>query len=190
MKKKNFILATFLIVIAACLRLFPQPANFSPIGAMALFSGAILGSKYLKYIIPLVILFVSDLILNNTILRAWYPDSEGFIFFSKYMITTYIAFVLAVAIGHFFMKKISFKSVVGGALGFSVVFFLISNFGSWLHPGTYPKSISGLVTCYGAGLPFLKNTIAGNLFYCTVLFGSYAMLTQVIAASRKTASIN
>ena len=48
-------------------RLLPHPANFSPIAAIGLFSGVYLTNKYAKYLIPFVALYLSDLILNNTI---------------------------------------------------------------------------------------------------------------------------
>ncbi len=189
MKNKNLLLATLLIVVASTLRLAPQPANFSPLGAMALLSGAVIVTKYLKYVLPLAVLFVSDLILNNTVLRMWYPQTEGFVLFSQYMIPTYVAFISAVVIGHFYLKKITFRRVLISSLGFSLIFFVISNFGSWLVPGVYPKSFSGLMACYGAGLPFLKNTIVGNLFYCGIFFGAYVMLTQILGAKKSSTTM-
>ena len=48
------------IAAAAALRLLPHPPNFTPIGAMALFSGAYLGRRGLAFVAPLAALFVSD----------------------------------------------------------------------------------------------------------------------------------
>ena len=41
------------IAAAAALRLVPHPPNFTPIGAMALFSGAYLGRRGLAFVAPL-----------------------------------------------------------------------------------------------------------------------------------------
>ena len=41
------------ILVAAVLRLVPHPPNFTPIGAMALFSGAYLGRRGLAFVAPL-----------------------------------------------------------------------------------------------------------------------------------------
>lgn len=180
MNKRNFFLASFIVVVAASLRLIPQPPNFSPIGAIALFSGAIFISKVWKYILPIAILYFSDFMLNNGLLRTWFSESEGLVFFSQYMIPNYIAFVLAIIIGHLFIKKITVSRVLGGAISFSVVFFLISNFGVWLSTPTFTKDFAGLTSAYIAGWPFFQNTIAGNLVYCTILFGSYAAIKDIL----------
>jgi len=183
MKNKSLILPLILIAVAAMARLLPHPPNFSPVGSIALFGGAVLASKYFKYLVPVLALFISDLILNNTLMRSFYPDETGMIIFSEYMIWTYVAFILAVVIGHVFIKKISMTSVIGGALGFTVVFFLISNFGAWLSIPTYPKTMSGLIACMAAGLPFIKASLIGNLAYSTFLFGSYYMISQLMGYS-------
>ena len=52
------------IVAAAALRLVPHPPNFTPIGAMALFSGAYLGRRWLAFAAPLGALLLSDLVLG------------------------------------------------------------------------------------------------------------------------------
>jgi hypothetical protein len=54
-----------------------------------------------------------------------------------------------------------------------LIFFLVSNFGVWAVSGMYGKSIFDLLMCYVAGLPFLGNTIVGDLFFSAVMFGSY-----------------
>ena len=48
------------IVAAAALRLVPHPPNFSPIDAMALFSGAYLGRRALAFVAPLAAGVVAD----------------------------------------------------------------------------------------------------------------------------------
>src|SRR5438067_5356261 len=52
------------IVLAAAMRLVPHPANFTPIGAMALFSGAYLGRRSLAFAAPLAALLLSDAVLG------------------------------------------------------------------------------------------------------------------------------
>ena len=59
-------LAALLLAIlgAAALRLVPHPPNFSPIDAIALFSGAYVGRKWLAFAAPLGALLLSDLLLG------------------------------------------------------------------------------------------------------------------------------
>ena len=52
------------IAAAAALRLVPHPPNFSPIDAMALFSGAYLGRRWLAFAAPLAALLLSDAVLG------------------------------------------------------------------------------------------------------------------------------
>ena len=45
----------------------------------------------------------------------------------------------------------------------------------------YPLSLSGLISCYIAGLPFFGWTLVGNAFYCTMLFGSFEFASNKIS---------
>jgi hypothetical protein len=66
--------------------------------------------------------------------------------------------------------------VVGGTLGASVLFYLITNFGVWIDPvSAYPKNFDGLVQSYIAAIPFFRNTLTGDLVYTGVLFGVYEL---------------
>ena len=74
------------------------------------------------------------------------------------------------------LKKVTIGNVIGSSVIASTIFFLLTNFGTWLSSGLYAQSFGGLMTCYAAGLPFFWNTLAGNLFYAGVLFGAYQMI--------------
>jgi len=80
---------------------------------------------------------------------------------------------MIVILGITLLKKITLPRVIGGALGGSLIFFVISNFGVWLASPLYPNTLEGLMMCYTAAIPFFHYTIAGNLVYCGVLFGGY-----------------
>jgi hypothetical protein len=161
-------IAVFAILIAALLRLIPHPPNVTPVGAMALIGGVYLGRKYLVFLIPILALFLSDMLLNNTIYRAYYTEETGFIFFQEYMITIYAAFALIVLLGVAIKKWRGAKLIIGGAFMASLLFFVISNFAVWLMGSQYPKNLSGLMACYAAAVPFFRNTLVGNLVYTAV----------------------
>jgi len=171
MKKQAIYLPILLIGIAALSRLLPHPPNFTPVGAMALMGGAYLGKKYMKYLIPLAALFFSDLILNNTVLRAFFPEVEGFVLLNKNMIWVYAGFIAMIALGTILLKKISAKNVIIATLAVSLIFFIITNLGVWLGAGYYPKTFAGLIACFGAAIPFFLNTLIGNFVFSGVLFG-------------------
>jgi len=66
------------------------------------------------------------------------------------------------------------------ALGASVIFFIVSNFGVWFSGVMYPKDLSGLVACYVAGIPFFQNTVLGDLFYSAILFGVFELSVRKV----------
>ena len=146
------------IAAAAALRLVPHPPNFSPIDAMALFSGAYLGRRgAIAFAAPLGALFLSDLVLG----------------FYRGMPTVYFSVALIVVIGWLALRQVSPLRVGAAAILSSVLFFAITNFGMWLSSGFYPRTLAGLEACYVAAIPFFQNTLAGDLFYATLLFGGF-----------------
>src|SRR5690242_11341407 len=136
------------ILVAAVLRLVPHPPNFTPIGAMALFSGAYLGKRGLAFAAPLGAMLLSDAVLG---------------FYSGFWVT-YLGVALIVLVGWLALSRVSVLRVAGAAIVSSVLFFLVSNFGTWALSGMYPRTPAGLSACYAAAIPFFQNTVAGDLF--------------------------
>jgi hypothetical protein len=156
------------ILVAAALRLLPHPPNFTPIGAMALFGGAYLGRRGLAFVAPLAAMLLSDAILG----------------FHSGMLFVYASVALIVLIGWFVGQRISPLRVGTAALASSVLFFVITNFGTWLLSGMYPLTVSGLAACYVAAIPFFQNTVAGDLVYSALLFGGFAVLERAVPTLR------
>jgi hypothetical protein len=157
------------IVAAAALRLVPHPPNFTPIDAMALFSGAYLGKRWLAFMAPLGAMLLSDLWLG------FYPG----------MWVQYAAVALIVLFAGAALNRLSLLKVVGAALASSIIFFLVTNFGTWALSGMYPPTLSGLAACFVAAIPFFQNTLAGDLFYAGLLFGGFALLERAVPALRR-----
>jgi hypothetical protein len=57
------------------------------------------------------------------------------------------------------------------ALGSSLFFFTSTNFAVWVSSGMYAHDLDGLIRCYVAALPFLQNTVVGDMFWTALLFG-------------------
>lgn len=171
MKRKltlRYSVITLMILLAALSRLLPHPPNFAPIGGMALFGAAYYTRKTWAYAIPIISMWISDLILNNVVYAQYF---DKFVWFYPGALFTYAAFALIVLMGTFTLKKVRITRLLFSALGASVIFYLVSNFGVWFSGTMYPKDISGLTACYVAGIPFFKNTLLGDLVYSAVLFG-------------------
>ncbi len=166
----KFRIALVLIIIASLTRLLPHPSNFTPLGAIGLFGAAYLERRWLALMVPFVALFLTDLFLNNVIYSAYYSN---FAWVTSWWI--YAAFAAVMATGWVLLRgRVSPARIVGASLTASVLFFLVSNASTWAETTLYPKTVAGLMTCYVAGLPFLGNTVLGDLFFSAVLFGGYA----------------
>jgi hypothetical protein len=171
----NIRLALALIALAALTRLLPHPHNFTPIGAIALFGAAYFHRQWALLLVPFAALFLSDLAINNLI----YSDLYGgkFVLFSSFW--NYISFGAAMLIGYAWLSgKVNLPRVFGASLSASAVFFLVSNFSVWIGSGMYPANLAGLLACYTAGIPFLGNTVMGDLFFSAALFGAYEWVAR------------
>ena len=147
--KNNIYLALGLVVLLALSRLIPHPPNFTPILGMAVFSGAIINMRFIAYLVPLTAMLLSDLYLG----------------FHASMPIIYFSLAVCVLIGTFIEARVSIlNSFLSISLGV-LVFFLITNFMVWYGSGMYESSISGLMTCYFMGLPFVQNTFISSLLY-------------------------
>lgn len=163
----KFSILSGLILLAAFSRIIPHMPNFSPLGAIGLFGAAYFSKKWQAFIVPIAATWLSDLFINNVIYAQYYPS---FTWFYEGFYWQYGAYLLIVLFGLVLYKKVSLSLTLVGALGSSLIFFLVSNFGCW---PAYPQTFDGLMACYAAGIPFLKGTLLGDLFYTGVLFGSY-----------------
>ena len=157
----KYIFLISVITFAVLSRFLPHPPNFTPVAAIALLSCKGFNNRWIAIIIPMIIMFISDLVLG---LHGSIPFVYG-------------AFILISLFGSF-VKKIN----IGVVLSSSVIFFLVSNFGVWVL--YYPSTFSDLVTCYTLAIPFFLNTILGDLFFSALMIYSfyYMQKRQIISA--------
>ncbi|MED5554197.1 MAG: DUF6580 family putative transport protein [Candidatus Neomarinimicrobiota bacterium] len=176
MKKLNLQtgIISIIILLAAFTRIMPHPPNFSPMAAIGLFGAAHFAKKWQAFLIPLIGIWISDLVINNIVYSS---HSSNFVWFYGGFYWQYISYVFIIFAGLFiFNKGISVTNTLGGMVTSSGIFFLFSNFGVWAGGAMYTKNISGLITCYAAGIPFIHNTIISDALFTTVLFGTYYLL--------------
>ena len=167
--KLNFLIAAVIILFAAVLKVATYPHTFSPIIAIALFSGVVITNKKLSFFMPLMAMFVSDIILEI------FTTVPGF--YGMGQIGNYAALLFITFFG-FSMKKISTINVVGYSLLSSVLFFFLSNTNTFLFDSSnfYEKSFNGYIQCMSAGIPFIK--FIPDLLFSVILFGSYSLLLK------------
>ncbi len=157
--KTRYGILVAMILAAAAMRLLPHPANFTPIGALALFAGAHFDDKRWAFVIPLAAMLLSDILLG----------------FHGQMPVTYGAFAVIVAMGFSLKERRTALRVAGASVSAATFFFVVSNFGVWASGSLYPMTLQGLVACYVAAIPFFQNWLAGTLVYAALLFGGFAL---------------
>lgn len=162
--KRNYLIIYGLIALVILSRLVPHPVNFTPMGALGLFAGAYLARKS-AWLIPVAALVISDLFIG-----LYEPVA---------MLFVYLGFASGAFIGHYLLRdRSSGLLLAGSSVAVSVIFFLLSNFGTWLAGTLYPMTLAGLVQCYILALPFFGNTLASTLIYTFVLFTVIEVLNQ------------
>ena len=164
------LIAMLMIVAAALSRIAFYPLNFSPVIAMALFGGAVIKDKKLAFILPLLAMFISDVLFEITGIAPGFWGWGQLVGYGILALITVFGFNL---------KKISALNVAGFSIASSLIFFFLSNSSVWLFDAvTYTKNFTGWASCLAAGIPFLQNGLAADLVYSTVFFGGYYLLER------------
>jgi len=157
-------LAYLFLILAVVFRLViphmqPHPWDFTPVGASLLFFGAY-GSRRQLWI-PIVLLAATDVYLTTQVYN--YPFAwDHFVSWGWYAATVWL--------GTRLRDRAKPLPTLGLALTSSVAFFIASNFGVWAAYTMYPKTLSGLMLCYAAGLPFYQHRIIGDLLFTATMF--------------------
>jgi hypothetical protein len=153
--RKRILNAVFCIGICIAGRLLPHIPNVTPMTSLSLFAG----SQFKKLLSLLTIIFallVSDIVLAYL---------QGHPIFSSWSLFTYSGFIIIALFGTRISSELKAKSFFGCLLGSSIFFWLWTNFGVWLTSNLYAKTFQGLIICYTAALPFLRNEVCGNLIW-------------------------
>lgn len=156
----KFWILTLMIFASAFVRFIPHPPNFAPVAAMALFGGAYFTKKWAAFLVPVSAMFITDLFLG----------------FHETMWAVYLSFALIVVIGMTMIKQKKIGFIFFASVISSVSFFIITNFGTWLSTSYYEKTVTGLIACYIAAIPFFHQTLLSDLFFVVILFGMYEIL--------------
>lgn len=177
MLSPRFLALTGFVFAGVLARLMPHPPNFTPIAATALFGGAYFASKKAAFMVPLIAMYLSDLFLGFFVYDfGWFNGQMPFV---------YMGFAVTVLLGMLIRHRCSPLRVGAAALAGSILFFILTNFGVWAVGTFYPKTMSGLLTCYVAAIPFFRNTLAGDFAFTALLFGGFALAERWIPILRE-----
>lgn len=171
---KKYLPAFILIALGMAARFLPHPANFAPIGAIAIFSGLYLPRKW-ALILPLAAMFFSDLFIG---FYTW-----------PIMLSVYAGFAIMGVIGLIVRKNKKLRTILGGTILGSLMFYLVTNGAVWAFGSLYPPTMAGLTQSYYMAIPFFRNSLLGDLFYTGVLVGAYEVSLALLFREKKVAAI-
>jgi hypothetical protein len=139
-------------------RVAPHAPNVTPIAASAVFAGMVLRSRALALAVPISALLLSDLVAGS---YDW-----------RIMGVVYAALALPTLLARWGRAR-PVVVLAPLVLSSSLLFFATTNFAVWAFSDMYAHDLHGLVLCYVAALPFLWNTVAGDVLWTTLLFGCW-----------------
>jgi hypothetical protein len=171
--RSDLLLVVALIALDVAARLLPHSPNFTPVAASALFAGTVLGTRALAFAVPLGAMLISDAVIGF----------DG----SAMTLLIYALFTLPACVAFLPRRARAPGMFVPAIIAYSLLFFAVTNLAVWAFSGMYPMTVAGLATCYAAALPFLPQTVIGDLFWAAVLFGGYALLHLAPRMARHSA---
>ena len=160
--KTNLIIPIILFGLLVLSRMITDIPNFTATIALVIFTGYLIQNRLLSILIVLTSQVVSDLYLG---------------IYSS-MIFVYAAYASIVLLSPIIMNKINTKSVVLSSIISPSIFFIISNFGVWLTGSIYTFNLSGLITCYIAGIPFFDESLISTVLFALTIFSIMKLIKK------------
>jgi len=139
-------------------------SNFAPMAAIALCGAAYFPARY-KFTVPLIALFISDVVLNM---------HYGFSLFSPFVASHYLGFALVGGLGLLLRNRASLKTLLPASLAASLIFYVVTNIVSWAFDPGYVKNFGGLLQALTVGVPaysatptwmFFRNSLLSDLLF-------------------------
>jgi hypothetical protein len=168
--------AIALIVLAASWRMLaihqPMLGNFAPLMALT-FCGAVYFRDKRLWLVPFAALTLSDLYLDYYYASVFHETWSW-----QSVIVRLLCFALALPIGRMVASRRNWLTLFCGALGASLLFYLITNTDAWRHDPHYAQTTAGWWQALTVGRPefpptilFFRNTLLSDLFF-TGLFAA------------------
>jgi len=168
------VLASMIVIGIASRFYFAEHWNIKPVAAMILFGSFFFRHWILGLIGIVAVMGLSDLRLG--------------LYDYRLMVTVYLSLAFAILLGRLLKQRLGsdlqgwhwIPSFAGASIAMSTLFFILTNGACWPGSTIYSQDLSGLITCYVAGLPFFGRTLMGDLGFTFAMAGSYAFVLAVI----------
>lgn len=173
--------AYFALLIAVLSRILPFSFQATGVGFTAVGGGLLyFGARRSRWqVIPAVLaLMATDFYLTLFVYKYAFHVSD-------YLIT-WLWYAGVFFLGHQVLaRKQSALRVAGAVLATSTSFFVLSNLVVWAGGTMYSHSLSGLVACYVAAIPFYANDLMSTAVTAGAFFGLPALSRDIVATVRE-----
>lgn len=158
-----------IVVIAIASRFIilagPGWANFSPLGALALYAGH--RHFWKGWIATAIAVILSNMMINNMLYAEYYNG------FSWGIDTNTIIFVMISVLGQIKSESTFRLNIVS-----AIMFFILSNL--IVCAGTmYTHDVKGVIACYTAAIPFFVNTLISQFIFGGIFFAIHRTSIQM-----------
>lgn len=178
LSRQTIIFFFILVVISTLVKIICAPqinlSGFTAVIAVSLFAGLTIRDKKLAFLLPLVTLFVSDILLQVLYLINVFPYAG----FYSGQIINYVLFILLTLTG-LALRNYKTAGIIAAAFVGPTLFFLLSNFIVWKTQAElmgYNTNISGLWQSYTFGLPFYRNSLLSTAVLLPVFMVFYNIM--------------
>lgn len=138
--------------------------------AISLFSGFTVQDKKYAFLLPLLTLLVSDIAIEVLFTFELYP-------FKGFYTGQWINYLMLLSLSGIGMlvRKYKTKGVIAAIIAGPLFYFLLSNLMVFFqNEGLgYSKDLNGLIQCYIAGIPFLRNSLISTALFFPLLLQVY-----------------
>ena len=137
-----------ILIVLSASRFVPHPPNFTSLIALSFYVPAILGIRFIPYLI--ISFVITDLIIGYHNTTHW----------------TWGSVLLIGLCSQLFIK--SFLLRIIGVISGATIFYLVTNFGVWTT-GFYGFTYEGLITSYVLAIPFYAYSLISTLLFSLVI---------------------
>ncbi len=175
---KMLLFCLALVAISVTVKIFCAPninlSGFTSLLGIALFSGLRIQKRQYAFLLPIGVLFVTDIFIQLLHIANLFP-------FAGFYKDQYINYLLILAVSGigYLLRNMRFPGFLLSLAAGPAFYFLASNFFVWLTSASimgYSSDFNGLMRCYEFGLPFYRNSLISTAIFLPVFIGSYEWL--------------
>jgi uncharacterized protein DUF6580 len=176
--RQTIIFCFILIAVTTLVKVICAPqinlSGFSAVIAVSLFAGLTIKDKTKAFLLPLITLFLSDVLLQALHALNLFPYSG----FYSGQIYNYALFIILTLTG-ILLNNYKVAGIFAAAIIGPTIFFLLSNFIVWKTQGAimgYSNDVNGLMQSYTFGLPFYRNSLISTIIFLPAFVALYHWL--------------